>query len=148
MDNGDSQGAIGEFERILVAEPGYHDVAQQIAEARQRQVAARQRQASTRLEAARRLEAAGVDLVGARREYEAAQALDPTNASIREALEKLAARMVEEGQQAFRSARQFESRGRNAEAIPLYEKAAAYLPTDDPSGREAQTKATTLPRNR
>jgi tetratricopeptide (TPR) repeat protein len=61
-----------------------------------------------------------------------------------DALRRLKARMLTEGEDAFKRARQYDALGRAREAIPMYEKAIQLLPSDHASVKIAHERLTAL----
>lgn len=131
--------AIAAFEAIEARSPGYAESAKLIAEAR----AGIRQQAQAAMEQGTKLMKEG-DLLGARRQYERAQALDRGLPGLADAQARLRAEMTLAGEQAYRRARQYDALGRGADALPLYEQALQLLPEGHASRPTAQERITAL----
>lgn len=131
--------AIAAFEAIEARSPGYGESAKLIAEAR----AGIRQQAQAAMEQGTKLMKEG-DLLGARRQYERAQALDRGLPGLADAQARLRAEMTLAGEQAYRRARQYDALGRGADALPLYEQALQLLPEGHASRQTAQERVTAL----
>ena len=140
MDGGSFATAIPLLEQLQRDEPGYRDVPALLARARDG-VGASAKQA---FDNGAKLENSG-DLPGALQQYERGRQLDPTLAPTADPLiNRVRARMKTEGAAAFTSGRQYDALDRVEQAIAQYERAARYLPDDDPNRRIARERLDVL----
>jgi hypothetical protein len=146
LRNGEVTAAAQDFERILQEVPNYSDATSRLIEARQKEIDQRRNVALVHWDKARAFETSA-DLVGARREYQAALDADPSIPNVQDALTALGRKMAEEGVSAFRRANVFiNTRGKERDAREQYQKAIDYLPADDPSRKLAQERLQQLER--
>ncbi|MGH9161064.1 MAG: FHA domain-containing protein [Vicinamibacteraceae bacterium] len=80
------------------------------------------------------------DLETATRRYMGARSVDPATPGIEEALARVLEKMKVAGTEAYKEARQYDAFGQTAVAIPLYERAVAFLPLDDPNRAAARAR--------
>jgi tetratricopeptide (TPR) repeat protein len=131
--------AIAALEAIQAKSPGYAESAKLLAEAH----AGIRQQAQAAMEQGTKLMKEG-DLLGARRQYERAQALDRALPGLADAQARLRAEMTLAGEQAYRRARQYDAMGRAADALPLYEQALDLLPEGHANRQMAQERVAAL----
>jgi tetratricopeptide (TPR) repeat protein len=140
QDSGALATAIPLFEQLQRDEPNYRDVAAQLARAREGQGAA----AKQALDSGTKLEASG-DLPGAVQQFERARQLDPSLApAANPSITRLRARMSKEGLDAYTRAVQYDALDRVEQAIAQYERAARYLPDNDPNKKSANDRLAVL----
>ena len=139
LDRGDFSAAAGGFAAILLEEPGFLDAPQLLVKAREGLRAA----AAEAVESGNKLDAAG-DWMNALRKYEQAREIDRTSPGLEDAIKRVHDKMRTAGTAALRRARLLESSGRLAEALTEYEKAAQWLPGDDPDHDAAKARAEQL----
>jgi hypothetical protein len=139
LDRGDFGSAASGFEAILREEPGYPDAPTLLVQARSGLRAG----AVDVVAAGNRLDAAG-DWFGALQQYERAREVDPTTPGIDAAVRRVRDKLRGAGQEALERGREHEKAGRLAAALQEYEKAAQWLPIDDPNYKVAVTRADDL----
>ncbi len=76
---------------------------------------------------------AGRDWAEAELQYERALQADPQSTQAQDGLRRVKARMLSDGEDAFKRARQYDALGRAQEAIAMYERAIQLLPPDHAS---------------
>lgn len=142
-DAADAQRIAGE---ILREDPQFPEAAAVLERAREAEARAQQQAksqaAALAIAEARRLESAG-ELRAAFDEYQRAAGLD-AGANVGPAVTALRQRMRTAGEDAYSQARLYESRGRTADALTLYQRAVQLLPDDHPNRSIAQAKVTAL----
>jgi len=139
LDRGDFAAAAGGFAAILLDEPGFLDAPQLLVKARDGLRAA----ARAALESGKRLDATG-DYVSALRKFEQAREIDKSVPGLEDAVKRVREKMRTAGAEAMRRARLYDGAGRTADAVREYEKAAQWLPGDDPDRETARTRADQL----
>jgi len=139
LDRGDYAAAAGGFSAILLEEPGYLDAPQLLVKARD----GLRNAARDALDAGNRLDAAG-DWVGALKKYDQAHDVDPATPGLDEAVRRVRDKMRVAGNDALKRARQYDALGRPLDALKEYEKAAQWLPADDPNREIARARAEQL----
>ncbi len=139
INRGDYPAAVAGLESILSVDPGYPKAADLLDVARSSAKSA----AKTAVDAGGRAEA-GQDYAEAERQYERALQADPQSAAAQEGLRRVKARMLSEGEDAFKRARQYDALGRVQEAITMYEKAIQMLPSDHASLKIARERLAVL----
>jgi hypothetical protein len=139
INRGDYPAAVAGLESILSADPGYPKAADLLDVARSSAKSA----AKTAVDAGGRAEA-GQDYADAERQYERALQADPQSTAAQEGLRRVKARMLSEGEDAFKRARQYDALGRVQEAITMYEKAIQMLPSDHASLKIARERLAVL----
>jgi len=139
LDRGDFAAAAGGFSAILLEEPGYLDAPQLLVKARDGLRAA----AHDAVDAGNRLDAAG-DWMGALRKYEQAREIDTAAPGLDEAVKRVRDKMRVAGNDALKRARQYDALGRPVDALKEYEKAAQWLPVEDPNREVARNRADQL----
>jgi hypothetical protein len=139
MNRGDHPAAIAGLESILSVDPAYPKAADllEVARSSARNAARSAVDAGAKAEADR-------DYPEAERQYQRALQADPQFVAAQDALRRLKARMLTEGEDAFKRARQYDALGRAQEAIPMYEKAIQLLPSDHASVKIAHERLTAL----
>ncbi len=139
MNRGDLPAAIAGFESILSVDPMYPKAADLLEAARNgaKNAARAAVEAGTKAEADR-------DYPEAERQYQRALQADPQSVAAQDALRRVQARMLTEGEDAFKRARQYDALGRVQEAIPMYEKAIQLLSSDHPSAKVARERLAAL----
>ena len=120
-------------------DPGYPKAADLLDVAR----SSAKNAAKTAVDAGGRAEA-DRDYAEAERQYERALQADPQSAAAQEGLRRVKARMLSEGEDAFKRARQYDALGRVQEAISMYEKAIQLLPSDHASLKIARERLAVL----
>jgi pSer/pThr/pTyr-binding forkhead associated (FHA) protein len=90
-----------------------------------------------------KLDAAG-DWMGALRKYEEAQRADATLPGLDRAVKGVWAKLRTAGGDALKLARQYDAIGLSADALKEYDKAAQWLPPDDPNRQIARGRADQL----
>ena len=95
------------------------------------------------LDAGNRLDAAG-DWVSALKKYDQAHEVDPATPGLDEAVRRVRDKMRVAGTDALKRARQYDALGRPLDALKEYEKAAQWLPPDDPNREIAKARAEQL----
>ncbi|MFI5178386.1 MAG: hypothetical protein ACHQO8_07485 [Vicinamibacterales bacterium] len=140
LERGDFAAASSGFDAILKDEPGFLDAPQLLMQARE---GVRRGSVKDAIEAGDKLDAAG-DWPGAAQKYDQAHQIDPAAPGLNEAIKRVRDKMRVAGADAFKRARQYDALGRSADAIKDYEKAAQYLPTDDPNRKVARDRADQL----
>lgn len=139
LDRGDYAAAAGGFAAILLEEPGFLDAPQLLVKARDGLRAA----AHDAMDAGNRLDAAG-DWIGALRKYDQAREIDASTPGLDEAVKRVREKMRVAGNDALKRARQYDALGRPLDALKEYEKAAQWLPAEDPNREVARTRAEQL----
>jgi pSer/pThr/pTyr-binding forkhead associated (FHA) protein/tetratricopeptide (TPR) repeat protein len=139
LAKGQFSEAIAALEAIQAKSPGYGESEKLLAEAR----AGIRQQAQAAMDQGTKLMKEG-DLLGARRQFERAQALDRGVPGLADAQARLRAEMTVAGEQAYRRARQYDAMGRGADALPLYEQALQLLPEGHASRQTAQERVAAL----
>jgi hypothetical protein len=139
LDRRDFAAAAGGFEAILKEEPGFLDAPHLLVTAREGLRAAAREQ----LDAGNKLDTAG-DWVAALVKYDQARQIDATLPGLRDAVARVQAKMHTAGTKALKDARDFESAGRFADAAKEYEKAAQWLPAEDPNRETSRSRAEQL----
>jgi FHA domain-containing protein len=139
LDRGDYAAAAGGFAAILLDEPGFLDAPQLLVKARDGLRAA----ALAALESGKRLDATG-DWASAMRKYEQAREIDKSVPGLEDAFKRVREKMRVAGAEAMRRARLYDGAGRSADAMKEYEKAAQWLPGDDPDREVARSRADQL----
>jgi tetratricopeptide (TPR) repeat protein len=139
INRGDYPAAIAGLESILAADPVYPKAADLLEVARSSAKSA----AKTAVDAAGRSET-GQDYAEAERQYERALQADPQSSAAQEGLRRVRGRMLAEGEDAFKRARQYDALGRVQEAISMYEKAIQLLPPDHASLKIARERLAAL----
>jgi tetratricopeptide (TPR) repeat protein len=84
------------------------------------------------------------DWAEAERQYERALQADPQSTQAQDGLRRVTARMLSDGEDAFKRARQYDALGRVQEAISMYEKAIQLLPPDHASLKIARERLAAL----
>jgi predicted component of type VI protein secretion system len=84
------------------------------------------------------------DWMGALRKYQEARQADATLPGLDRAVKGVSARLRTAGGDALARARQYDAIGQSADALKEYEKAAQWLPTDDPNRQIARSRADQL----
>jgi tetratricopeptide (TPR) repeat protein len=90
-----------------------------------------------------KLDAAG-DWMGALRKYDEAQQADATLPGLDRAVKSVWAKLRTAGGDALKRARQYDAIGLSADALKEYDKAAQWLPPDDPNRQIARGRADQL----
>ena len=90
-----------------------------------------------------KLDAAG-DWMGALRKYDEAQQADATLPGLDRAVKGVWAKLRTAGGDALKRARQYDAIGLSADALKEYDKAAQWLPPDDPNRQIARGRADQL----
>jgi tetratricopeptide (TPR) repeat protein len=139
LDRGDFAAAAGGFAAILLEEPGYLDAPQLLVKARDGLRAA----AHDALDAGNRLDAAG-DWISALRKFDQAREIDAATPGLDDAVKRVKEKMRVAGNDALKRARQYDALGRPLDALKEYEKAAQWLPAEDPNREAARTRADQL----
>jgi tetratricopeptide (TPR) repeat protein len=139
MTRGDYEHAIVDLEAVLKEKPGYQDAASLLDQARGLRRADAQRQ----LSAGNAASGKG-DYAGAMAAYQRAARIDPNLAGLQEGIAGVRQKMRDEGEAAYRRARQLDAVGRTQDALPLYQRAVSLLPADDPSGKAARDRLEAL----
>jgi hypothetical protein len=139
MNRGDLSAAIAGLESILSVDPTYPKAADLLDVARN----SAKNAARTAVDAGAKAEA-DRDYPEADRQYQRALQADPQSAAAQDALRRVKARMLTEGEDAFKRARQYDALGRAQEAIPMYEKAIQLLPSDHASVKVARERLASL----
>jgi hypothetical protein len=139
INRGDYPAAIAGLEAVLSADPGYPKAADllDVARSSARSVAKTAVEAGGKAEADR-------DYAEAERQYQRALQADPQSTAAQDGLRRVAARMLSEGEDAFKRARQYDALGRVQEAISMYEKAIQLLPSDHASLKVARERLAAL----
>lgn len=128
INRGDYPVAIAGLESILSVDPGYPKAADLLDVAR----SSAKNAAKTAVDAGGKAEA-DRDWAEAERQYQRALQADPQSTQAQDGLRRVKARMLSEGEDAFKRARQYDALGRIQEAISMYEKAIQWLPSDHAS---------------
>jgi tetratricopeptide (TPR) repeat protein len=132
------------LESLIAAKPDYPGAESLLAAVRDAAIAARREAASQAMIEARQFEASA-DWKTALEAYERAATLDGgLRPAVEAAQSAIRDRMVRAGEDAFARARQYDARGRNPEALALYERALQYLPESHPNRAAAAERATAL----
>ncbi len=139
INRGDYPVAIAGLESILSADPGYPKAADLLDVAR----SSAKNAAKTAVEAGGKAEA-DRDYAEAERQYQQALLADPQSASAQDGLRRVKVRMLSDGEDAFKRARQYDALGRVQEAISMYEKAIQLLPSDHASLKIARERLAAL----
>jgi tetratricopeptide (TPR) repeat protein len=84
------------------------------------------------------------DWAEAERQYERALQADPQSTQAQDGLRRVKARMLSDGEDAFKRARQYDALGRVQEAIAMYERAIQLLPPDHASLQIARERLAAL----
>jgi hypothetical protein len=139
IDRGDYPTAIAGLESILSVDPGYPKAADLLDVAR----SSVKNAAKTAVDAGAKAEA-DRDNAEAERQYQRALQADPQSTAAQDGLRRVKARLVSEGEDAFKRARQYDAIGRVQEAISMYEKAIQLLPSDHASVKIARERLAAL----
>ena len=139
LDRGDFAAAAAGFDSILKEEPAFLDAPELLIRSRE----GLRGSARDAFEAGNKLDAAG-DWVGALQKYEQARAVDPAMSGLDDAVKRVRDKMRVAGTDAFKRARQYDALGRTTDAVKDYEKAAEWLPPDDPNRKVAHDRADQL----
>ncbi len=139
MNRGDYPVAIAGLESILSVDPGYPKAADLLDVAR----SSAKNAAKTAVDAGGKAEA-DRDWAEAERQYQRALQADPQSTQAQDGLRRVKARMLSEGEDAFKRARQYDALGRIQEAISMYEKAIQWLPSDHASLKIAHERLAVL----
>jgi hypothetical protein len=139
LDRGDYAAAAGGFAAILLDEPGFLDAPQLLVKARDGLRSA----ALAAMESGKRLDATG-DYVAAIRKFEQAREIDKAVPGLEDAFKRVREKMRAAGAEAMRRAKLYDGAGRAADALKEYEKAAQWLPGDDPDRETARSRAEQL----
>lgn len=94
-------------------------------------------------DAARKLDAAG-DWLGALRKYDDVQQIDATYPGLDRSVKQVWAKLRTAGADALKRARQYDAIGLSTDALREYDKAAQWLPPDDPNRQIARGRADQL----
>ena len=139
MNRGDHPAAIAGLESILSVDPAYPKAADllEVARSSARNAARSAVGTGAKAEADR-------DYPEAERQYQRALQADPQFVAAQDALRRLKARMLTEGEDAFKRARQYDALGRAQEAIRMYEKAIQLLPSDHANVKIAHERLAAL----
>ncbi len=128
INRGDYPAAISGLESILSVDPSYPKAADMLEVAR-----GSARNAASAAVAAGGKAEVDRDWAEAERQYERALQADPQSTQARDGLRRVKARMLSDGEDAFKRARQYDALGRVQEAISMYERAIQLLPPDHAS---------------
>jgi pSer/pThr/pTyr-binding forkhead associated (FHA) protein len=139
INRGDYPAAIAGLESILSADPGYPKAADLLDVAR----SSAKNAAKTAVDAGGKAEA-DRDYAEAERRYQRALQADPQSTEAQDGLRRVKARMVSDGEDAFKRARQYDALGRVQEAISMYERAVQFLPSDHASVTIARERLAAL----
>ncbi len=139
INRGDYPAAIAGLESILSVDPGYPKAADLLDVAR----SSAKNAAKTAVDAGGKAEA-DRDYAEAERQYQRALQADPQSTAAQDGLRRVKARMLSEGEDAFKRARQYDALGRVQEAIAMYEKAIQLLPSDHASLNIARDRLAAL----
>jgi tetratricopeptide (TPR) repeat protein len=139
INRGDYPAAIAGLESILSVDPGYPKAADLLEVAR----SSAKNAAKTAVDAGGKAEA-DRDYADAERQYQRALQADPQSTAAQDGLRRVKARMLSEGEDAFKRARQYDALGRIQEAISMYEKALQLLPSDHASLNIARERLAVL----
>jgi hypothetical protein len=139
INRGDYPVAIAGLESILSIDPGYPKAADLLEVAR----SSAKNAAKTAVDAGGKSEADRDD-AEAERQYQRALQADPQSAPAQDGLRRVKARMLSDGEDAFKRARQYDALGRVQEAISMYEKAIQLLPSDHASLKIARERLAAL----
>jgi tetratricopeptide (TPR) repeat protein len=139
MTRGDYEHAIIDLEAVLKEKPGYQDSASLLDQARGLRRADAQKQVTAGNAAAGKN-----DYPAAMAAYQRAARIDPNVAGLQEGIASVRQKMRDEGEAAYRRARQLDAVGRTQDALPLYQRAVTLLPADDPSGKAARDRLDAL----
>jgi predicted component of type VI protein secretion system len=139
LNRGDYPAAISGLESILSVDASYPKAADMLEVAR----GSARNAASTAVAAGGKAEA-GRDWAEAERQYERALQADPQSTQAQDGLRRVKARMLSDGEDAFKRARQYDALGRVQEAIAMYERAIQLLPSDHASLTVARERLAAL----
>jgi tetratricopeptide (TPR) repeat protein len=139
MTRGDYEHAIADLEAVVKEKPGYLDAASLLDQAK----GLRRADAQRALNSANAAAGKG-DYAAAMTAYQRAAKIDPNLAGVQDGMTNVRQKMRDEGEQAYRRARQLDAVGRTQDALPLYQRAVALLPADDPSGKAARDRLDAL----
>ena len=139
MIKGDYLTAIAGFEAILKVDPKYPNAADLLGVAR----GGAKNAAQLAVDSGNKAEMSG-DYATAAKQYDRALQLDPDSTAAPDAIRRLKARMLSEGEDAFKRARQYDAMARGKDAIPMYEKAIQLLPPDHASVAVAKERLAAL----
>ena len=139
INRGDYPAAISGLESILAVDPNYPKAAETLDVARN----SARNAARTALEAGGKAET-DRDYPEAERQYQRALNADPNSAPAQDGVRRVKARMVSEGEDAFKRARQYDALGRVQDAISMYEKAIQLLPSEHASVKIAMERLAAL----
>jgi tetratricopeptide (TPR) repeat protein len=139
LTRGDYEHAVPDLEAINKDKPGYQDVGTLLDQAKSLRRADAQKQLTAGNTAAGK-----ADYTGAMAAYQRAAKIDPTLAGVQDGMNNVRQKMRDEGEAAYRRARQLDAVGRTQDALPLYQKAVTLLPADDPSGKAARDRIEAL----
>jgi FHA domain-containing protein len=139
LDRGDYAAAAGGFAAILLDEPGFLDAPQLLVKARDGLRTA----ALAAIESGNRLDAAG-DWTSAMRKYEQAREIDKSVPGLEDAFKRVRGKIRAAGTEAMKRARLLDAAGTIPDALHEYEKAALWLPVDDPNRDIARARADQL----
>ena len=139
INRSDYPAAIAGLESILSVDPGYPKAADLLEVARSSAKSA----AKTAVDAGGKAEA-DRDYAEAERQYQRALLADPQSVPAQDGLRRVKARMLSDGEDAFKRARQYDALGRAQDAISMYEKAIQLLPSDHASVKIARERLAAL----
>ncbi len=139
INRGDYPAAISGLESILSVDPSYPKAADMLEVAR-----GSARNAASAAVAAGGKAEADRDWAEAERQYERALQADPQSTQAQDGLRRVQARMLSDGEDAFKRARQYDALGRVQEAISMYERAIQLLPPDHASVKMARERLAAL----
>ena len=139
INRGDYPAAIAGLESILSLDPSYPKAADMLEVAR-----SSARNAASAAVAAGGKAEADRDYAEADRQYQRALQADPQSTQAQDGLRRVKARMLSEGEDAFKRARQYDALGRVQDAISMYEKAIELLPSDHASLKIARERLAAL----
>jgi hypothetical protein len=139
INRGDYPAAISGLESILSVDPSYPKAADvlEVARGSARNAASASVAAGGKAETDR-------DWAEAERQYERALQADPQSTQAQDGLRRVKARMLSDGEDAFKRARQYDALGRVQEAISMYERAIQLLPPDHASVQIARERLAAL----
>jgi predicted component of type VI protein secretion system len=139
VNRGDYPAAIAGLESILSVDPAYPKATDLLDVAR----SSAKNAAKAAVDAGAKAEA-DRDPAEAERQYERALQADPQSTEAQDGLRRVKARMLSEGEDAFKRARQYDALGRVQDAISMYEKAIQLLPSDHASLKIARERLAAL----
>lgn len=139
MIAGDYLGAVSGFEQVLKLDANYPNAANLLGVAR----GGAKNAAQLAIDAGNKAEMNG-DYLGARKQYDRAEQLDPGAPAVASAIRRLIARMQGAGEAAFKAARQYDASNKTKEAIASYESALQLLPANHESVPVARERLAAL----